>query len=261
MYPGRLTIPDRAGNLGPSQNYQDMIRRARGDFIAHIDGDDYWMPNKLAAQLAHFAKHPECVAVYSNAHIIDDAGQLIGVFNNPQPETFDTAYLLRQGNFLNHSSILYRAKFKSVITDLSGSFIDYRVHLRLSPHGKLGYVNQDLVAYRSGTSTSMVKHVPYKVNDMYWEAITDPEILPRFESSSVSAQIYFYAHILYNAVRKSRLPYARYWAARIQTENRGRSASMFIRSVLLIPRIFWRSLRRKIATAFSGSRFYPLYER
>ena len=261
VYPGRLTIPDRAGNLGPSQNYQDMIRRASGDYIAHIDGDDYWMPNKLAAQLAHFAEHPECVAVYSNAHIISNGGQLVGIFNNPQPETFDTEYLLRRGNFLNHSSMLYRAQFKSVITELSGSFIDYRMHLRLSRHGMLGYVNQDLVAYRSGTSTSMIKHIPYKVNDMYWEAITDPEILPRFEASSVSAQIYFYAHILYNAVRKNRLPYARHWAVRIRSEHRNKSISIFVRSVLLIPSIFWRSLRRKIATTLSGSRFYPLYER
>jgi glycosyltransferase involved in cell wall biosynthesis len=261
MYPGRLTIPTRAGNLGPSQNYQDMIRRASGDFIAHIDGDDYWMPNRLAAQLAHFSEHPECVAVYSNAHIIDDAGQLIGAFNNPQPEIFDTEYLLRQGNFLNHSSMLYRGEFKSAITNLSGSFIDYRMHLRLSRYGKLGYVNRDLVAYRSGTSTSMIKHVPYKVNDMYWEAITDPEILQHFETSSESAQIYFYAHILYNAIRKNRLPYARHWAARIRTEQRNRSTSIFIRSVLLIPTIFLRSLRRKFATALSGFEFYPLYER
>lgn len=261
IYPGRLTIPDRTRNLGPSQNYQDMIRRASGDYIAHIDGDDYWMPNKLAAQLAHFAEHPECVAVYSNAHIINDAGRLIGVFNNPQPETFDTEYLLRQGNFLNHSSMLYRATLRRVITDLSGSFIDYKMHLRLSQHGKFGYVNQDLVAYRSGTSTSMIKHVPYKVNDMYWEAITDPEIPPQFETSSASAQIYFYAHILYNAVRKNRLPYARHWAARIRSEYRGRSTSIFIRSALLIPTIFWRSLRRRIATALSGSGIYPLYER
>lgn len=261
MHPGRLTILERTENLGPSKNYQDMIRRASGDYIAHIDGDDYWMPNKLAAQLAYFSKNPECVAVYSNAHIIDDAGQLIGIFNNPQPAFFDTEYLLRRGNFLNHSSLLYRAEFKSAITDLSGSFIDYRMHLRLSRHGTFGYVNQDLVAYRSGSSTSMIKHIPFKVNDMYWEAITDPEILPRFEASSVSAQIYFYAHILYNAARKNRLPYARHWATRIRSEHRSRATSIFIRSALLTVPIFWRSARRRIATALTGSEFYPRYER
>lgn len=261
MYPGRLTVPIRSSNLGPSQNYQDMIRRASGDYIAHIDGDDYWMPNKLTAQIEHFQKKPECVAAYSNAHIIDDAGQLMGIFNNTQPEIFDTDYLLRKGNFLNHSSMIYRAEFKDAITDLPGSFIDYRMHLRLSRHGKLGYLNKDLVAYRSGTSTSMIKHVPHKVNDMYWEAIADPEILTEFGAGSMSAQVHFYAYILYNAVRKNRLPYARHWANRIRTECRGQSSSIFVRSAILILPIFWRSTRRKIAAMLSGYNFYPRYER
>lgn len=261
MYPGRLTVPIRSSNLGACQNYQDMIRRATGDYIAHIDGDDYWMPNKLASQIEHLKKNPECVATYSNAHIIDDAGQLMGTFNNAQPEQFDTNYLLRKGNFLNHSSMIYRAELKNTITDLSGNFIDYRMHLRLSRHGKLGYLNKDLVAYRSGTSTSMIKHIPHKVNDMYWEAITDPEIAPNFAAGSSSAQAYFYAHILYNAVRKNRLPYARHWTNRIRTECPGQFGSILARSVLLIFPIFWRSARRKIATLLSGYDFYPRYER
>jgi glycosyltransferase involved in cell wall biosynthesis len=261
MYPGRLTVPTRSSNLGPTENYRDMIRRAAGDHIAHVDGDDYWMPGKLTAQMAHLRSNPECVAVYSNAHIIDSAGRLIGIFNNAQPEIFDTDYLLRRGNFLNHSSMLYRAEFKDVITDLSGSFIDYRIHLRLSRRGKLGYLNKDLVAYRSGTSTSMIKHVPFKVNDMYWEAITDPEITPKFGASSMSAQVHFYAYILYNAVRKNRLPYARHWTNRIWAECRGQFGSIFVRSALLIFPIFWRSARRKIATMLSGYDFYPRYER
>ena len=261
MHPGRLTIPNRISNLGASRNYQDMIQRAAGDYIAHIDGDDYWMPNKLSAQLAHFQNNPACIAAYSNAHIIDDAGRLMGAFNNAQPETFDTDYLLREGNFLNHSSMIYRAEFKGSIIDLSGSFIDYRMHLRLSRHGKLGYINKDLVAYRSGTSTSMIKHIPHKVNDMYWEAITDPEIAAKFGASSLSAQVHFFAHILYNSIRKNRLSYARHWANRIRTECSGRAGSIFARSVLLIPPIFWRSARRRIAAMISGYDFHPRYER
>ncbi|MES2256680.1 MAG: glycosyltransferase [Pseudomonadota bacterium] len=261
MHPGRLTVPIRSSNLGASQNYQDMIRRATGDYIAHIDGDDYWMPGKLTAQMVHFRSNPECVAAYSNAHIIDDAGRLIGIFNNAQPETFDTDYLLRRGNFLNHSSMLYRAEFKNIILNLSGNFIDYHIHLRLSGHGKLGYINKDLVAYRSGTPTSTIKNIPFKVNDMYWETITDPEIAPKFETSRLSAQIHFYAYILYNSVRKNRMSYARHWTTRIRTECHDRFGLIFIQSVLLVFPIFWRSARRKIATMLSGYDFYPRYER
>lgn len=261
MYPGRLTIPRRVGNLGATENYQDMINRASGDFIAHIDGDDYWMPGKLAAQLTHFTNHPSCIAVYSNAHVIDDCGRLIGTFNNAQPESFDTGYLLDRGNFLNHSSMMYRSNFRDCILELTGNFIDYRMHLRLSRNGLLGYVNKDLVAYRCGTTTSMIKHVPRKVNDLYWEAITDPEIPTNFQKNALSAQVYFVSHILYNAVRKNRLPYARYWISKVRAEVPERSALILFRGALLIFPIFWRSARRKVATLLTGHGFYPLYER
>jgi glycosyltransferase involved in cell wall biosynthesis len=260
-HPGRIMVPRRNGNLGASENYKDMIRSASGDYIAHIDGDDYWMPGKLAAQLAYLQSNPSCVAVYSNAHIVDDAGQLIGAFNNVQPETFDTDYLLNRGNFLNHSSMLYRAEFRDCILGLPDSFIDYRMHLRLSLQGELGYINKDLAAYRSGTSTSMIKHIPHKVNDLYWEAITDPEIAVTFKKSSLSAQSLFFAHILYNAMRRNRLAYAQHWASRIQSEHRDRFRVILARSVFLLFPIFWRSTRRKVAGILSGYEFYPRYER
>ena len=260
-YPGRLKIPDRPTNLGPSKNYQDLIRRAGGGYIAHIDGDDYWMPNKLAEQLAHFEKNPASIAVYSNAHIIDETGQMTGVFNNAQPETFDMDYLLRRGNFLNHSSMIYRAEFKQCLLDLTGDFIDYRMHLRLSRHGRLGYVNKDLVAYRAGSTTSMIKNAPDKVDLLYWEAITDPGTSSTLKASRTSAQAHFYSRIFYNSVRRRRFFYARQWAIRIRSECPNQANQIFLRSAPLILSALERSIRRKLATLFSGSGFYPRYER
>ena len=35
------------------------VRSAAGDFVAHLDADDLWMPEKLARQLARFRERPE----------------------------------------------------------------------------------------------------------------------------------------------------------------------------------------------------------
>jgi hypothetical protein len=160
--------------MGPYENLKDIVARARGDFIAHLDGDDYWMPGKLQAQLEFFASHKDCIAVYSNAHVVDSVGALKGAFNNPQPPIIDMSYLAREGNFLNHSSLVYRRAARDAVICLPERSVDFRIHLRLSALGMLGYVNKDLVAYRVGLPTSMMASMSARVHSLYWVALADP---------------------------------------------------------------------------------------
>lgn len=45
-------------NQGPSAARNRAIERAKGDWIAFLDSDDEWTPNKLKTQLYYFEKHP-----------------------------------------------------------------------------------------------------------------------------------------------------------------------------------------------------------
>jgi cellulose synthase/poly-beta-1,6-N-acetylglucosamine synthase-like glycosyltransferase len=172
-HPGRVSYFGHERNLGPSGNYQFLIERARGEFIAHLDGDDYWLPGKLRAQVAFMEVHLDCVAAYTNAIVVGSAQNMMGVFSNAQPEVFDETYLLSRGNFLNHSSMIYRANERHRILELQGNFIDYRMHLRLSRAGKLGFLNALLVGYRMYLPQAMTIATPEKVRALYWEAVAE----------------------------------------------------------------------------------------
>ena len=61
------TIVDLPVNGGPAAARNAGIHRARGQFIAFLDDDDIWLPNKLDAQRRYMADHPRCDAVHSAA--------------------------------------------------------------------------------------------------------------------------------------------------------------------------------------------------
>jgi glycosyltransferase involved in cell wall biosynthesis len=52
-------------NLGPSASRNLAIRHASGDFLALLDSDDIWIPEKLERDIGTFERHPRAKFLYS----------------------------------------------------------------------------------------------------------------------------------------------------------------------------------------------------
>lgn len=75
---GRVKPARNPGNLGAAQTRNAAIARSRGKYLAFLDADDLWFPEKLEKQLAFMAAN-DCDFVFSEYEHVDENGQSLGV--------------------------------------------------------------------------------------------------------------------------------------------------------------------------------------
>ncbi len=141
----------KTDHIGVSEARNLGLKEAGGDFIAFLDSDDEWLPEKLQRQLDVFEKNPDVGLVCSRAEVIDDGGISLGYYK-PQNLKGTTLKNLISENFIVFSSVLIR---KSVFDSLNyhfdsslGGAVDFDLVLRIAKDYKLYYLDDCLVKYR-----------------------------------------------------------------------------------------------------------------
>lgn len=92
--------------LGEARNR--ALKQARGEFVAFLDADDYWMPEKLARQLTLFDAAPRVGLVYSDAHIVYAGRVTKRIFAGSSPPEGEVFGALLGSYFLVMSSVMIR---------------------------------------------------------------------------------------------------------------------------------------------------------
>src|SRR5919106_5902963 len=66
-------------NLGPAESRNVGARAAQGEYLAFLDSDDYWHPEKLEKQLAVFAANKDVGMVYCDQWLVSSDGRQSGL--------------------------------------------------------------------------------------------------------------------------------------------------------------------------------------
>jgi hypothetical protein len=68
-----------SSNVGGHRNLEMVLEQCRGEFVAFLEGDDYWTcPDKLQTQANILRSRPEVVGVFHRAVFVDACGRKTG---------------------------------------------------------------------------------------------------------------------------------------------------------------------------------------
>ena len=149
-YASRITSI-RQPNAGEGAARNRGFELASGEYIAIVDADDVWAPEKLERQVAAMDAHPEAGLCYTNGCSIRADGSVLEVSLAPPHPRLTCLRAMTGRNPIVTSSVMYRRQFleKRPYSNLAVG-ADFHVHLKVlwrsGEHSV--FVDEPLVSYR-----------------------------------------------------------------------------------------------------------------
>jgi glycosyltransferase involved in cell wall biosynthesis len=142
------------------------VARATGEWVALLDDDDVWYPEKIGEQLRALDESPASVACYSDLTVIDSLGDRVTTVQAP---VGSSRHLIARGNGvppLNTLLVLREAYITIGGCDTSLRYAeDVDLILRLLQIGEFAKAEHPLVGYRKyrgqATSDSLASQAAY----------------------------------------------------------------------------------------------------
>lgn len=188
---GRPAVPRNAG-----------IRNSRGDYIAFLDHDDIWFPEKLEKQVGFMEKNTDVFLIYSKCLVLKD-GKVISVApRNPKSgRIFNELYLAY--NMMPCSTVMMRSSKsgKEYLFNEDRSLMaaeDYDLWLSIAYTEKVSFIDEPLAVYRLHSKNASYGFLPFfkrvmVVMKKYGRVVPKDVLIRKYLS--------FYYHLFRNYMR------------------------------------------------------------
>lgn len=159
--PGRVKAMLAAANGESSAAWLAAFASASSDYIAILEGDDYWTsPKKLQKQADFLDAHPECSMAFHNVLVVHEGTRIEPYeFNPGHQKRFTGVEDLLDANYIATCSAMYRAGVVTAFPDDLMNLVasDWAFHLLHAERGRIGYLPETLGVYRVQGTGSWIR--------------------------------------------------------------------------------------------------------
>ena len=109
-YPELIRVIARRKNIGAHRNFSNVVACAKGKYLAHCEGDDFWTDcDKLQKQVDFLEQNPDYIICCNYTRVIDQHENTLYVNEHPLP-LVHTYYDLLEGKQeeTKTASLVYR---------------------------------------------------------------------------------------------------------------------------------------------------------
>lgn len=179
---GRIKVFKNVSNSGAAVSRNSSLANATGDFIAFIDSDDLWLPQKLESQLS-FMEENNVNFSFTAYEVIDGKGKATGQKVDTHltgPVTYED--MLRKKATLGCSTVMLRSSaFDDISMPLIRTGQDYGLWLKLLKTGAKAYsIPVVLTQYR--ILPNSISRNKFKKAKRQWQIYREIEMLPLLKS-------------------------------------------------------------------------------
>ncbi len=164
----------------PATPRNRAIRRGKGKYVAILDDDDLWLPEKLERQVKFIESHPNCSLLGCNALRWTGKGQWDDsplYFENYKEKKINYETMFLQNYIINSSAILRRTALEKA--GLYNETLDppisedYELWLRMGALGEIWVLSEPCMVYRETPLTyysTLKRSQKYKVTANIFES-------------------------------------------------------------------------------------------
>ena len=142
---------DKRRKLGRLYNFTDIINNCSGEYVALLDGDDYWTdPLKLQKQVDFLENSPDFAICFHRPKLLVDDKNQLQIRHSNRKEVSGFKDLAREGNYIPTATCVFRNNLFESFPDFfyESEMGDWPLHLLNSQHGKVKYLNDLMAVYR-----------------------------------------------------------------------------------------------------------------